>query len=320
MADKIECVLIAGPTASGKSAVAMALAHATGGVIVNADSMQVYRQLPILSARPSAADEADVPHRLFGFADAYQPFSVARWLDAARPVLAALNAEGKLAIVTGGTGLYFKALEEGLAAAPTSEPEMRAAARRRRETLGAEAFYTELVALDPASAVLAPGDTQRTLRAWEVVTRSGRGLTDWQEGGEAVPVIEPKRTRRYVIDIERSLLYERIDTRFDQMIAAGAVEEARVFWAKSPDPLLPAARALGMPQFKRMFDGEMTPDEAVFDAKLKTRRYAKRQSTWFRNQTASWERLQAGETSDLANTILNGIGLKACDSPAHQTD
>jgi tRNA dimethylallyltransferase len=303
MTDKIECVLIAGPTASGKSAVALALARATGGTIVNADSMQVYRQIPILSARPSAAEEAEVPHRLFGFADAFQPFSVARWLDAARPVLDALKDAGTLAIVTGGTGLYFKALEEGLAPAPTSEPALREAARQRREALGPEAFHAELVALDPASAALAPGDTQRTLRAWEVVTQSGRGLTDWQTG-EAAPAIDAARTRRFVIDIERPLLYDRIDTRFDQMLAAGAVDEARAFWAEKPDTLLPAARALGMPQFKRLFDGEMTLDEAVFDAKLKTRRYAKRQSTWFRNQTSDWQRLMAGEADALAREIL----------------
>lgn len=307
MADKIESVLIAGPTASGKSAVALALARATGGVIVNADSMQIYEQIRILSARPSMAEEAAAPHRLFGFADAYQPFSVARWLEAARPVLDELKARGQLAIVTGGTGLYFKALEEGLAPAPTSLPEGREAARRRREALGPEAFHAELVALDPASAVLAPGDTQRTLRAWEVVMQSGQGLTAWQ-AGDAVPAIDPARTRRIVIDIERPLLYERIDTRFDQMMAEGALEEARAFWARDPDPMLPAARALGLPQFKRVFDGEMTLDEAVFDAKLRTRRYAKRQSTWFRNQTRDWQRLAAGDASSLAGAILETIG------------
>lgn len=307
MAGKIECVLIAGPTASGKSAVAMELARATGGVIVNADSMQIYRQLRILSARPSEAEEADAPHRLFGFADAYQPFSVARWAHAVRPVLDDLRSDGRLAIVTGGTGLYFKALEEGLAPAPTSGAELRDAARKRREALGPEAFHAELVAMDPASAVLSPGDTQRTLRAWEVVTQSGRGLSDWQQGA-AAPLVAAEAVRRYVIGIDRPLLYERIDTRFDQMMAEGALEEARMFWAENPDPLLPAARALGLPQFKRVFDGEMTLDDAVFDAKLKTRRYAKRQSTWFRNQTSDWARLQAGDSKSLARLIAGELG------------
>lgn len=307
MSDKIECVLIAGPTASGKSAVAMALARATGGVIINADSMQIYSQIRILSARPSAAEEAEVPHRLFGFADAYQPFSVARWLDAVQPVLAELRAAGRLAIVTGGTGLYFKALEEGLAPAPTSAPDMREAARQRREELGAEAFHAELVKLDPSAVILNVGDTQRTLRAWEVVTQSGKTLSEWQTG-VAEPVIDTVSTRRFAIDIERPLLYERIETRFDQMMADGALEEARAYWAKDPDPMLPAARALGLPQFKRVFDGEMTLEEAVFDAKLKTRRYAKRQSTWFRNQTGDWARLTAGDSTHLASEILASFG------------
>jgi tRNA dimethylallyltransferase len=308
MTDNIECVLIAGPTASGKSAVALELARATGGTIVNSDSMQIYAQLRILSARPSPEDEAMAPHALFGFADAFQPFSVARWLESARPVLDELRAAGRLAIITGGTGLYFKALEEGLAPAPTSSPEGREAAKRRREALGPEAFHAELVALDPASAALNVGDTQRTLRAWEVVTQSGRGLSDWQQG-EAEPAIDAARTRRFVIEIERPLLYERIDGRFDMMMAQGGLEEARAFWATNPDPMLPAARALGLPQFKRLFDGEMTLEEAIFDAKLKTRRYAKRQSTWFRNQTAAWQRLGAGDAEPLAASILAQIGL-----------
>ena len=170
----IDTVLIAGPTASGKSAVALEIARATGGVIVNADSMQVYRELPILSARPSAADEATAEHRLFGHVGVLEPYSVARWLEDARAALAGIHGAGRLAIVTGGTGLYFKAVAEGLAEAPSSTPEMRARSQARRAQLGPEAFHAELVAMDPASAKLAPGDTQRTLRAWEVVTASGR--------------------------------------------------------------------------------------------------------------------------------------------------
>lgn len=297
------CVLIAGPTASGKSAVALAVARATGGVIVNADSMQVYRQLRILSARPSAADEA-AAHRLFGFVDVRAPFSVALWADAVKPVLAELKAAGRLAIVTGGTGLYFKALEDGLADAPSSTPEGRAAAQRRRAELGPEGFLAELVAMDPASAALNAGDTQRTLRAWEVVTVSGRGLTDWQAEA-AMPLIDPARTARYVIDTPRPALNARIDARFDAMMAEGALEEAQAFWALTPDPMLPAAKALGLPQFKRHLDGAMELADAVADAKLQTRRYAKRQSTWFRNQTADWVRVSAEEG---AVRILADIG------------
>ncbi|MFT3811137.1 MAG: tRNA (adenosine(37)-N6)-dimethylallyltransferase MiaA [Micropepsaceae bacterium] len=307
MGVKTECVLIAGPTASGKSAVAMALARATGGVIVNADSMQIYDQLRILSARPSAAEEAEIPHRLFGIADVRQPFSVARWLDAVRPVLAELKAEGRLAIVTGGTGLYFKALEQGLSAAPSSTEEGRAAARRQRELLGAEAFHAELVRLDPASVALKPGDTQRTLRAWEVVVRSGRGLSAWQEGA-TVPAIDLASTARFVIDMERPQLNARIDARFDQMMADGALEEARAFWALNPDPMLPAAKTLGLPQFRRALANEIGLADAIADAKLQTRRFAKRQSTWFRNQTASWAKLTASDTDAMIANICQVVG------------
>lgn len=292
-----DCVLIAGPTASGKSAVALALARATGGVIVNADSMQVYAQLRILSARPSEAEEAAAEHRLFGFVDVREPFSVARWADAIRPVLAELKAAGRLAIVTGGTGLYFKALEEGLSVAPTSTAEGRAAAQKRRAELGPDVFHAELVQLDPASATLNAGDTQRTLRAWEVVTVSGQGLSDWQ-AAPASSLIDPERTARFVMDIERPALNARIDGRFDQMMMEGALEEARGFWDLKPDPMLPAAKALGLPQFARAFAGEMSVEEAVGDAKLQTRRFAKRQSTWFRNQTPDWMRVTPADGVD----------------------
>lgn len=307
MSVKTECVLIAGPTASGKSAVAMALARATGGVIVNADSMQIYRQLRILSARPSEAEEAEIPHRLFGFADVREPFSVARWLDAARGVLAELKAAGRLAIVTGGTGLYFKALEEGLSAAPSSTEEGRQAARQRRDLLGAAAFHAELVRLDPASASLNPGDTQRTLRAWEVVTASGRGLSAWQDVATE-PVLDLARTERVVIEMDRPVLNARIDARFDQMLAAGALEEARAFWSLAPDPMLPASKTLGLPQFRKALDGEIALAAAVADAKLQTRRFAKRQSTWFRNQTPDWVRMQAGDADATAAAIAGMLG------------
>jgi tRNA dimethylallyltransferase len=291
----IDTVLIAGPTASGKSAVALEIARATGGVIVNADSMQVYRELRILSARPSEADEAEAEHRLFGTVGVLEPFSVARWLDAARAELADIHGAGRVAIVTGGTGLYFKALEEGLAPAPSSDPDRRAEAVARRAALGPEAFHAELVALDPAAAALAPGDTQRTLRAWEVVTASGRGLADWSEAQAAPAIIAPERTVRVVIDVDRHVLNARIDARFSAMMAAGALEEARAFWALNPDPMSPAAKALGLSQLKKVLDGELPLEEAEFDIRLKTRRYAKRQSTWFRNQTTDWLRADATE-------------------------
>jgi tRNA dimethylallyltransferase len=301
----IEAVLIAGATASGKSAAAMAVARATGGVIVNADSMQVYRELPILSAMPDPADRSEVEHRLFGVVSAFEHFSVARWLAAVRETLAELKAQRRLAIVTGGTGLYFRALEHGLNPSPESDPDIRALARGRREELGPDAFHAELVGLDPGSAHLSPGDTQRTLRAWEVVTQTGRSLADWNT--DAVSAVLPAHAMlRVVIELDRDVLYERIDRRFDAMLAAGALDEARAFWAAAPDPLLPAAKALGLPQFRRALAGEIPLDEAVADAKMQTRRFAKRQGTWFRNQTPDWLRIDgAGDAGAAVLDALN---------------
>ncbi|BCW88813.1 tRNA dimethylallyltransferase [Alphaproteobacteria bacterium SO-S41] len=302
----IDTVLIAGPTASGKSAVALEIARATGGVIVNADSMQVYRELRILSARPSEADEAAAEHRLFGMVSVLEHFSVARWLEAARATLADIHGAGRVAIVTGGTGLYFKALEEGLAPAPSSVPALREEAKARREALGPEAFHAELVTLDPAAAALAPGDTQRTLRAWEVVKQSGRGLADWADAQTSPAIVVPERTVRLVVDMDRHVLNARIDARFGAMMAAGAMDEARAFWALNPDPMSPAAKALGLSQLKQVMDGTLGLEEAEFDIRLKTRRYAKRQSTWFRNQTTDWLRADATEkdAAYLAGAVL----------------
>ena len=286
----IDTVLIAGPTASGKSAAALALAEATGGVIVNADSMQVYRELRILSARPDAADEARAEHRLFGHVSALTHYSVGRWVEDARAALADIHAAARLAIVVGGTGLYFKALEEGLAPAPSAPQEVRARAAALRADMGEAAFHAALAARDPAAARLAPGDAQRVLRAFEVIEHTGRSLADWQAEA-ARPVVDPARVARLVIELDRPTLYERIDRRFDAMMADGGLEEARAFWALDPDARLPSTKALGLPQLRRALDGEIALDEAMADAKMQTRRFAKRQGTWFRNQTPHWPRL-----------------------------
>jgi len=305
----IDAVLIAGPTASGKSALALAVAQATGGAIVNADSMQVYRELRLLSARPSAQDEAAADHRLFGIVSAREPFSVALWLAEAQRVLDELRGAGRLAIVTGGTGLYFKALTQGLAEAPKSDPEIRAAARARRAALGVAGFHQELVRLDPASASLEPGDTQRVLRAWEVVRKSGRGLSSWKAAQR--PVVGAERMAGFVIEIDRPILNARIDARFDDMMAAGALDEARAFWALNPGADLPATKALGLPQLKRALDGELSLEAAVADAKQQSRRYAKRQGTWFRHQAAGWARLDpAAGVSAMRDAVLTALGRR----------
>lgn len=304
MTGLIDTLLIAGPTASGKSAVALGVARAADGVVINADSMQIYRELPILSAQPSADEQAAAPHRLFGMVSAYEPFSVARWLEMARREIGVAHEAGRIAIVTGGTGLYFKALLEGLAEAPASDPAVRAEARARREAIGAAAFHAELVALAPASARLAPGDTQRVLRAWEVARQSGRALSDFAAAQDKPPM--PATWRALVLDVDRPVLNARINARFEAMMTMGAMAEAEAFWSRHPDPHLPSAKALGLPSLKQALDGTLALEDAVADATLKTRRFAKRQSTWFRNQTADWARLDAtgGDSAALSAAAL----------------
>ncbi len=303
----IEAILLAGPTASGKSALALALADAVGGEIVNADSMQVYAELQILSARPGPDEVARAPHALYGVVSAYAPFSTGKWLAMARNAIAAARAAGRVPIVVGGTGLYFRSLEQGLSPIPDVDPAVREAARRRRAEVGADAFYAELERRDPATAAtLDPGDAQRMIRAWEVLEQTGRPLILWQSEAGA-PAIEGARAVRAVLDPPRPWLNSRIDARFDAMMAAGALDEARAFWSRDPDPNLPAAKALGLPQLKRALHGEIALDEAVALAKTQTRRYAKRQGTWFRHQTPDWTRLVSTEGAEALASLLAAV-------------
>lgn len=300
----IDTVLVAGPTASGKSAAAIALARATGGVIVNSDSMQVYRELRLLSARPSSEEEASAPHRLFGFVSVRDAFSVAKWLNAITPVLAELKAQGALAIITGGTGLYFSALEKGLSPVPEIDPEVRAQARTVHQRLGDEAFYAELKARDARTAAqLNAADTQRVLRAWEVFEQTGQGLAEWHEV-KGSPTIDVTRSLRVVLGPEREDLYARCDARFDSMMELGALDEAKAISAMQLDSTLPATRALGLRQLLQHLAGHMPLEDAVALAKRDTRRFAKRQMTWFRNQMADWEVMSPEGPDRFAERLL----------------
>jgi tRNA dimethylallyltransferase len=285
----VEAVLIAGPTASGKSAAALALARETGGVVINADSMQVYRELKILSARPSAEEEATVPHRLYGMVSVTEPFSVAKWLDHISRELETLRMANTLAIVVGGTGLYFSALERGLSPIPEIDPDVRSEARSLHAQLGNDAFYAALAERDPRTAQqLRSSDAQRVIRAWEVFEQTGQGLAEWQEI-KGNPVIEASKTVRLALLPEREKLYGRCDQRFGAMMDTGALDEARAIFAMKLDPALPAVRALGLRQLNRHLAGEATLEQAVDESKRETRRFAKRQLTWFRNQMKDWE-------------------------------
>jgi tRNA dimethylallyltransferase len=283
-----KAVLLAGPTASGKSALALALAARVGGVIINADSMQVYRDLRIITARPSPEEEARVAHRLYGHVDAAETYSVGRWLTDARAALAEAAATDSPAIVVGGTGLYFKLLTEGLAAVPPIPEEIRARVRARLAAEGAPALYDELASRDPVAAVrLQPSDRTRIVRALEVLETTGRPLVEWQQGNTP-PIVDPTNCGKVFLACDRAELRRRIDARFETMLRGGALDEIRALAARNLDPLLPAMKAHGVPWLIRHLRGEIDLEEAAEQAKADTRRYAKRQFTWFRNQLRDW--------------------------------
>jgi tRNA dimethylallyltransferase len=285
-------VLIAGPTASGKSALALELAQARGGIVINTDSMQVYRDLAVISARPSPAEMAQVPHRLYGHVDAAENYSVGRFVSDARSALVEAAALGLLPIFVGGTGLYFKALTRGLAAVPPIDAQIRKSIRERLVSEGPVALHAELARRDPAAAaILKPADRVRIARALEVITATGRPLADWHGQGEAAP-LDAKRTVCVFLTPDRAALYRRIDTRFETMLARGALEEVGRLDARHLDPLLPAMKAHGVPWLRRHLAGELTLAEAAEGAKQDTRHYAKRQFTWFRHQLGDWPKLE----------------------------
>jgi tRNA dimethylallyltransferase len=300
-------ILIAGPTASGKSALALALAERYGGAIVNADSMQVYRDLRIITARPTAADERRAPHRLYGHVDAAENYSVGRWCTEAAEVLATLAAEARTAILVGGTGLYFSTLTRGLAAVPPIPAAIRDEVRGRLAREGVAALHADLAARDPAAAArLKPGDGARVTRALEVVLATGRSLHDWHDSNKP-PVLDPARAAKIFLMPERDDLVRRIDDRFDAMINAGALEEVRALAARKLNPNLPAMKAHGVPWLIRHLKGEIALAEAVAHAKLETRQYTKRQATWFRNQLAEFEWAAPANAQDAMEKQMQGL-------------
>lgn len=279
-------MLIAGPTASGKSAAALALAEALHGVVINADSMQVYRECRVLSARPSEADTARAPHLLYGHVSASERYSVGRYQMDATAALGEVYGQGRLPIFVGGSGLYFAALTEGLADIPSIPGDVRAAAWARLDQIGVAGLHAELLTRDPATAAgLRPSDPQRVLRAWEVFEATGRPLSSWQKEA-GTPVLAGLKLARFVLDIERNELRERIRVRFLQMLEQGAGDEAAVL--SGLDPSLPAAKILGLRQLNALAAGELPTEDAITLAVTATRQFAKRQVTWFRHRMADW--------------------------------
>lgn len=281
-------ILIAGPTASGKSALALKLAEQLGGTIINADSMQVYRDLRIITARPTAGEEALVPHRLYGHVDAAENYSVGRWCVEAAHAVAEVTGVGRVPILVGGTGLYFKTLTQGLAAVPPIPADIRSGVRERLKAEGIAPLYAELLRHDPKGAQrLMPGDRSRITRALEVLLATGRPLADWHRDGMK-PALEGANAVKIFLAPDREKLYRRIDERFDLMLAMGALEEVDALRRRNLDPALPAMKAHGVPWLIRHLNGEITLAEAAEGGKRDTRRYTRRQATWFRNQLPDW--------------------------------
>jgi tRNA dimethylallyltransferase len=275
-------LLIAGPTCSGKSALALHLAEQVGGVVINADSMQIYRELRILTARPSKADEARVPHALYGVRPAAEPGNVAWWREAALAAMAEAHARGLMPILCGGTGLYFSALRQGLAEIPPITPQARSEARFALAEIGPAALHALLGEKDPETAAqLRPSDSQRLARAYEVWLSTGRGLASWRQSPPAPP--PPWHFRAIQIDPPRADLHSAAASRFDLMLAAGALDEVVPLLAQGLNPALPAMRAHGVPELARHLRGEMTLDAARAQAIANTVQYIKRQTTWFRH-------------------------------------
>jgi tRNA dimethylallyltransferase len=299
---KFDAVLIAGPTASGKTAAALGVADAIGGAIVNADSMQIYRELSVLTARPSGEEMQRVPHHLFGHVSAREHYSVGRYQTDADRAFRKACEDGKLPVFVGGTGLYFTALTKGLAEIPHVPAAIRAAVRSRLERLGKVAFHTELARRDPEmAALLRPSDTQRVLRAFEILEATGRSLAAWQKAnGRAI--LHNLTIAKFVLDVPREVLRERIESRFRGMVALGAREEAAAL--SDLDPALPAAKILGLRELNAAMRGEIGEEEAIKLAVTRTRQFAKRQGTWFRNQMGDWPRVQVARDCSIIAQIL----------------
>jgi tRNA dimethylallyltransferase len=304
-------LVVAGPTASGKSALALAIAEAFGGTVINADSMQIYRELPILTAQPSAADRASAPHVLYGVLPAAERSTAGRWRELALREIAAAREARRLPIVTGGTGLYLKALTEGLAPIPDVPPAIRAEAAALHATLGPERFHAALAERDPQLAArLAPGDTQRVRRAYEVIAATGRSLASFQ----AETAAEAGSFVTLLLMPPREALTVACDARCAAMIDAGALDEMRALLAQGLAPDLPAMKALGVRELIRHIRGELAFEEALALFRRATRQYAKRQFTWFRHQLPGAQVCDAQFSESLKAEIFSFI-RKSVDRP-----
>lgn len=303
----LNALCIAGATASGKSDLALRLAEQTGGVIINADSMQIYKELEILTARPPQEDLDRAEHRLYGHVSGHQDYSVADWVSEAEAQYKDARNAGCLAIFVGGTGLYFKAAVTGLAYIPDISETVRRQVRTMVTELGSEAAHAELLVHDPVMAErLNPGDSQRVARALEVILQTGRSLSLWQKAtkpGFLSSEFAAGRAFGIVLDWPRDVLYARADQRFVQMVDGGGLQEIEALVDAQIPNDRPIMKSLGVPSLIAARQGHLTMEEAIAAAQQQTRRFIKRQSTWFRNQFFEWDRLQAGDSEIYANKV-----------------
>ncbi|KWV47007.1 tRNA dimethylallyltransferase [Rhizobium altiplani] len=288
----VNAILITGPTASGKSALAVEFAKQHNGVVINADSMQVYDTLCVLTARPSDEDMQGVPHYLYGHVPANLAYSTGAWLRDVTELLPRLHADGRKPIFVGGTGLYFKALTGGLSDMPAIPEEVRSRLRSRLQEEGRDELYRQLRERDPLVAEsLRPQDGQRIVRALEVLEATGRSIADFQAQTGPV-IVDPSTSRKIVVAPDRAILHQRINGRFEKMLEQGAEDEVKTLLSLSLPPDMPVMKAIGVSQIAAMLRGELSRDEVLERGAAATRQYAKRQMTWFRNQMdESWERL-----------------------------
>lgn len=300
--------LIGGPTASGKSALALRLAQVHGAEIVGADSMQLYNALPVLTAAPSADELAQAPHHLIGVAEPDDVWSAGRWQAEALKTIAGIHARGRPAVVVGGTGLYFNTLTKGLTATPQIDIAQRDASTAQYADQGEEAFRAELARLDPAAAArIERGDRQRLIRAHAVAIATGRALTDWQ--ADTTPPLAPGSYAAVTLAPPREALYRRCDLRFERMVRdGGALDEVAALAGRDLNPQLPALKAVGYRELAAHLAGEISLDDAIAQAQMQTRRYAKRQSLWFRNQAPDWPVIIDAESE---NQWLSQSGISA---------
>ena len=299
-------VLIAGPTASGKSGCAIKIAQALDGEVINADSMQVYKELELLTARPDEESVKQVPHRLYGSQTGAKAFSVGEWLEVAGRAIEHVWGNGKLPVVVGGTGLYFKALEEGLSSIPDIPTDIRSRWRERLAVDGAEALHEELIERSPKEAAITrPSDGQRIVRALEVLEATGKPPSAFHDRASA-SILKDVDVVRLVVMPERGQLYAQCDARFEQMVASGALEEVRNLLSLDLNPNLPIMKAIGVRAFADVLNGTCNIEDAIARAQKETRNYAKRQMTWARNQMTHWRFLASSQ--EAAQWCLDEFG------------